>query len=78
MMDSMALPAAKINQMILDELSQGEKRLLVLTVAIRRAFGSSEGIKGDLSTAVKSALRKLITSKAVVDVEGVYSLTQQK
>jgi hypothetical protein len=78
MMAFMALPAIKINQMILEQLGRGEMRLLVLTVAVRRAFGGSEGVKGDLSTAVKSALRKLVSSKAVVDVEGVYSLTHQK
>jgi hypothetical protein len=77
MMAQMSLPAIKINQMILDQLGRGEMRLLVLIVAVRKAFGGAEGVKGDLSTAVKSALRKLVTSKVVVDVEGVYSLTQQ-
>jgi hypothetical protein len=78
MMPSMALPAIKINQMIIDQLGRGEMRLLVLTVAVRKAFGGSEGVKGDLSTAVKSALRKLVSSKTVIDVEGVYSLSNQK
>jgi len=78
MMPSMALPAIKINQMIIDQLGQREMRLLTLTVAVRRAFGGSEGVKGDLSTAVKSALRKLVSSKTVVDVEGVYALANPK
>jgi hypothetical protein len=78
MMRGMALPAIKINQLIIEQLSRGEMRLLVLTVAVRRAFAGSEGVKGDLSTAVKSALRKLVSSKTVVDVEGVYSLSSQK
>jgi hypothetical protein len=72
----MALTTIRISELILDQLAQGEKRLLVLVVAIRKSLNDSEGIKGDLPTAVKSALRKLIASNKVVDGEGVYSLNR--
>lgn len=49
-------------------------RVLSLTVAIRKGLGTTDGIKGDLSTTVKSALRNLVASKAVVDNEGTYAL----
>ena len=41
-------------------------QLLALVVSIRKGLGKSEGIKGDLVEIVKSVLRKLIASKAVV------------
>ena len=71
----MALTTARVTRLILDQLAHGEMRLLALTVAVRRGLDPSEGIKGDLSEAVKSALRKLIAAKLVADVEGVYLLT---
>jgi hypothetical protein len=64
----------RITQLILDQLSRGEKRLLVLTVAVRKCLVAPEGTKGDLPAAVKAALRKLIATDIVVDEEGVYSL----
>ncbi len=70
----MSIATKRISQLILDELAHGEMRLLVLVVAIRKGLDRSEGIKGDLSAAVKSALRKLVAAKAVTDVEGVYGL----
>jgi len=73
-MRQMAIPTIPIDRLILDQLERGEMRLLALVVAVRRSLGKSEAVKGDLSTIVKSSLRKLVLSNAVVDVEGVYSL----
>jgi hypothetical protein len=70
----MAIPTVPIEHLILTQLSRGEMRLLALVVAVRRSLGRSEAVKGDLSTIVKSSLRKLVASNAIVDVEGVYSL----
>ncbi len=70
----MSIPTTPIHQLVLNQLSTGEKRLLVLVVAVRKALGPSESIKGDLSVMVKAALRKLVASKVVLDEEGVYSL----
>jgi hypothetical protein len=63
----------EISTLILDQLAGGEKGLLRLVVAVRRNLGRFE--KGDLSEIVKSALHRLVTSEAVVDVDGVYSLS---
>jgi hypothetical protein len=73
-MPTMALTTTRITQLILEQLAGGEMRLLVLTVAVRKGLGGAEGIKGDLSKAVQAALRKLIASKQVEDVGGVYVL----
>jgi len=62
--------------MILDQLRLGERRVLSLTVAIRGLLSGSDGSKGDLSASVKSALRRLVVSGAVVDVDGMYSLAR--
>ena len=67
----MADPIA-INSLILTQLAGGEKGALRLTVAVRKSLGRFE--KGDLSEIVKSALRKLVASNAVVDDDGIYSL----
>lgn len=71
----MSIAVAEINELILEHLSRREMRLLSLVVAIRKGFVISNGFKGDLTAAVKSALRKLVASKTVVDVEGMYSLS---
>jgi hypothetical protein len=67
----MADPIA-INSLILTQLAGGEMGLLRLIVAVRKSLGRFE--KGDLSEIVKSALRKLVLSQAVVEVDGIYSL----
>ena len=77
-MPAMALTTARITGLILNQLSQGEMRQLALTVAVRKGLDRSEGIKGDLSEAIKSALRKLIASNTVVDVGGIYRLTSSE
>jgi hypothetical protein len=74
----MALTTARITRLILSQLSHREMRLLVLTVAVRRGLGRSEGIKGDLSEAIKSSLRKLVASNLVVEVGGIYMLPSSK
>ena len=61
----------EINSLILAQLAGGEKGVLRLVVAVRKALRFE---KGDLSQIVKSALRKLVASEAVVDVDGMYSL----
>jgi hypothetical protein len=63
-----------IHQLIIDQLAHGEMRMLVLVVAVRKTLGQSGYIKGDLSTVVNLALRKLVATKVVKDCEGTYSL----
>ena len=75
-MRQMAIPTVPIDHLILNQLARGEMRLLALVVAVRKSLGRTEAVKGDLSTIVKSSLRKLVASNAVVDVEGVFSLRQ--
>lgn len=70
----MSLAVVRINERILEHLARREMRLLSLVVAIRRDFGAAEGFKGDLTESVKSALRRLVTTKHVVDMEGLYVL----
>jgi len=67
--------STQISSLIVDQLARGEKGMLSLIVAVRKALGRSEKIKGDLSQMVKSALRQLVASQAVVDVDGLYSLS---
>jgi hypothetical protein len=77
-MARMALTTTRITSLILDQLAHGEMRLLVLTVAVRRGLDRSECIKGDLSKAIKSSLRKLVATKVVIDMEGTYALASSK
>jgi hypothetical protein len=66
----------QISTLIVDQLAGGEKRILGLVVAVRKSLGRGGMVKGDLSQMVKSALRRLIASEAVVEVDGVYSLAK--
>ena len=75
-MGIMRTAKAPISQLIIDQLALGEMRMLVLVVALRKTLGASAHIKGDLSSIVVVALRKLIASKVVVDSEGTYSLNR--
>jgi len=75
-MGTMRTAKAPISQLIVDQLAHGEMRMLVLVVALRKTLGASAHIKGDLSSIVVVALRKLIASKVVVDSEGTYSLNR--
>ena len=67
-----------IPSLIVEQLGGGEKRMLSLVVAVRKAHGRSGIVKGDLSVKVKSALHKLVLSKVVVEVDGMYSLSPPK
>jgi len=77
MMPRMA-SAIQISSLIVAQLAGGEKRMLSLVVGVRTTLGRSERVKGDLSEIVKSAVRKLVASKAVVDVDGLYSISPPK
>jgi hypothetical protein len=70
------LPRVKvsISDLIVDQLAHGEMRILFLVVALRKTLGQSAYIKGDLSSVVGVALRKLVASHVVVEHEGTYSL----
>jgi len=63
---------------ILRQLAGGEKRILSLVVAMRKAPDSASWGKGELTGRVASALRKLVASKEVVDADGLYSLARSK
>jgi len=78
MMSIMRTAKISISQLIVDQLSLGEMRMLVLVVALRKTLGAGAHIKGDLSSVVVVALRKLIASNVVVDSEGTYSLNRLK
>jgi hypothetical protein len=67
-----------IDNLILEQLGRGEKRLLTLVVAVRKSMGRFEGLKGDLSATVQSSLRKLVNQKSVIEVDGMYSLPPSK
>ena len=75
MMTVMPISTVRVSQMILEQLAVGEKRVLSLVVSIRKALNRSEVGKSDLSAMVKSALRSLVASRAIVDVDGMYSLS---
>jgi hypothetical protein len=77
MISPMASPD-QISLLIVNELAAGEKGVLSLVVAVRRTLGMSGALKGDLSQMVKSSLRKLVASRAVVDDDGRYSLSPRK
>ncbi len=74
----MAASTVHIDQMILTQLEGGDRRVLSLVVSIRNVLNRTGSVKGDLSSMVKSALRKLVAAGTVVDVDGVYSLTSVK
>lgn len=73
----MALTANRINELVIDHLACEEKRLLALTVAVRKGLGETQRVRGDLSQSVKLCLRKLVASKQVLDMDGVYSLSKE-
>jgi hypothetical protein len=73
-MARMAHTMSYISDLILDQLSRREMRVLSLVVAVRKSFLPTEVLKGDLTTIVKSALRKLVADRAVVDEGGTYTL----
>jgi hypothetical protein len=70
----MSLSVARISDLVVDQLSRREMRLLSLVVAVRKGLTTSEGFKGDLTVSVKTALRELVAAQTVVDEDGIYSL----
>ena len=74
MMANMSLTVSRIHDLVIEQLSRREMRVLSLIVAIRKNLEMSDGFKGDLSASVKSVLRTLVASRTVAEVEGMYSL----
>ena len=70
--------AIQIQSLIVDQLARREMEVLSLDVAVRRTLGDLESPKGDLAAMVKSALRTLVASKAIVDHDGRYSLAPRE
>ena len=66
---------AEIQSLIVNQLAAREMEILSLVVAIRRTLNRSGSTKGDLSAMVKSALKKLVASNAIVETDGRYSLS---
>jgi hypothetical protein len=73
-------PANKVSvsDLIVEQLGLGEMRILSLVVALRKKMGGSAHVKGDLSSIVNVALRRLITSKVVVEKDGTFLLSRVK
>jgi hypothetical protein len=69
---------SRISQLILEQLAVSERRVLSLTVAIGKTLSRSQTVKGNLTAMVKSELRKLLDAGAIVDVDGMYSLSATK
>jgi hypothetical protein len=74
----MSTETSPIADLILHQLEGGEKRILSLIVAVRRSAGSASWAKGSLKERVASTLRKMVSSKEIVDVDGLYSLPPSK
>ena len=69
---------SRVAPLILKELARGERRLLSLVVAVGKVLERSDRLKGNLTTTIRSALRRLVASKMVVDADGMYSLPTRK
>jgi hypothetical protein len=65
---------SRVAPLILDELQRGERRVLSLTVAVRKALERTGAAKGDLTGSINSALRNLVDAKRILNTEGIYSL----
>ena len=74
----MPVSTSRVAPLILDELARGERRLLSLVVAVGKVLESTDRMKGNLTTTIRSALRRLVASKMVVDADGMYSLPTRK
>jgi hypothetical protein len=66
----------QIQSLVVDQLAGKEMGVLSLVVAVRRAL--SRPAKGDLSAMVRSALKTLVASRAVIDHDGMYSLSPSR
>ena len=69
---------SRVAPLILEELARGERRLLSLVVAVGKALERTDRLKGNLTTTIRSALRRLVASKMVVDADGMYSLAARE
>lgn len=71
----MPISSSQINPLILAQLANGERRVLSLIVSVGKVLNRAGGVKGDLSTTVRSALRALVADRTIVEVDGMYSLS---
>lgn len=78
MITNMPLFTNRVIPLILEELARGERRVLSLIVAVGKVLERSDAVKGNLTTTIKSALRTLVASNAIVDTDGMYSLAPRK
>jgi hypothetical protein len=69
--------AIEIQSAIVKQLARREMGALSLVVSLRRTLSLGHR-QVDLLTSVKSALKTLVTSNAVVDDDGRYSLARRK
>ena len=67
--------AELIADLILQRLNAGGASQLILLVSVRKALNSTP-VKGDLSAAVSSALRRLVDAGSVIHDDGIYALGQ--
>jgi hypothetical protein len=74
----MALSHDQISSLVLEELSNGERRLLALVVAVRKSLSRTQVFRGDLASVVKLSVRKFIASGMVHEVDGLYTLRRQR
>jgi hypothetical protein len=65
--------AELIADLIVQRLGNGGASHLILLVSVRKGLNSTP-VRGDLSAAVASALRRLVEAGSVTDDDGVYSL----
>ena len=65
--------AELIEDLILERLGSGDASHLILLVSVRRAL-NDRPFKGDLSTVVASALRRLVDDGSVTNDDGIYAL----
>jgi hypothetical protein len=65
----------QVNALILARLAESESRLLSLVVGVRKDLFGRAPVKGDLPEMVKAALRKLVASDTVIEVDGTYGLS---
>ena len=70
----MAVAFTPLGPLLLELLAVRESGFLVLMVAVRKSLGPRQCVKGELGPVVKTALRKLIASGAVVESDGTFSL----
>lgn len=67
----------RIPEIILAELRVAERRLLALTVAVRKQLGGQHHATGDLSATVRSCLRRLVATRQVLEADGVFTLPRR-